>query len=146
MGKSAVVSKDHTPNGKFAPGNSAAPTSRLKKAPRSLLLECTSEEQVRRLIQNAFNAAENGDAVWSAWLLNRVVPPLRSTAPRFEFDLDTDDPVQAAKDILAATADGRLSTDQSKDLLSSLASLNELIEINDLKSQIEDLRDLLVKK
>jgi hypothetical protein len=143
MVQPATKTTNHRPDGSFAPGNKAQPTTRLKRAPRSLLLECTSEEQVRRLITDAFKRAEDGDPIWSTWLLNRVVPPLRPTAPRIEFELNVENPVQAARDILAATADGKLSTDQSKDLLSSLASLSQIIEVEELKAQVEELKQIM---
>jgi len=145
MQSPAEISQDHDARGKFAPGNKAAPTTRLKRTPRSLLLECTSEAQVRRLVTNAFKLAEEGDTLWSIWLLNRVVPPLRATSPRIEFDLDVDNPGQAAKDILAAVGQGAISSDMAKDLIVSLESLNSIVQMSAMQEQIDGITAILDK-
>lgn len=145
MPTAAELSPHHTPKGKFAPGNKAAPTTRMRRAPRSLILECTSEDQIRKLVTNAFTLAEKGDPVWATWLLNRIVPPLRPTAPRIEFDLNTDDPAEAAQNILQATSEGLLSSDQAKDLISALASLNEIKQIQELSTEMAELKQLVAK-
>ena len=131
--------------GKFVPGNRAQLSHQLKRAPRSLLLECTTEDQVRDLIQTAFTKAETGDAIWAVWLLNRIVPPLRATSPRAEFDLNAEDPARAAKDILAAVGEGTISSDVAKDLISSIESLNNIVQISTMQEQIDEIRSILAQ-
>ena len=87
--------------------------------------------------------AKAGSKVWQMWFANRLWHPAKPTAPKVEFDLDVTDTTAAATSIIAAVGTGELSSDQAKDLVQSLAALSQIQEVEGIKVEIEELKQML---
>ncbi len=73
-------------------------------------------------------------------ILERLVPPIKSTAEPVQFELDDTDLPSAAKSILRAIAAGDLPPDQGRHLIEGLSAVSRVIEVAELEKAVEELR------
>jgi len=107
-------------------------TGQLRKA----ILE-KSPELLQMVIDKALT---EGDVAAATALLNKVIPNLKAANEPVKFELDTSKSISGVgAEIVGAISQGDIALDSGTQLLSSLASLAKLQEMDDLSKRIEAL-------
>jgi hypothetical protein len=126
------------PDGTFKSGISGNPGGRSgeTQALRAKLAKGADD-----IAEKVLDAAKAGDMQACRLVLERLVPTLKPTSDPVRFDLDDSDLPNAAKSIMRAVAAGELAPDQGKALIDALGAVARLIEVTELKSAVEQLRE-----
>ena len=144
MNSPAVKKEGRNTDGTFVEGHKHHAPIRSKRLPRSILAEAVSEEDLKELlIKGMAEAKKDINGPWGMFIASRLWSASKAMAPRVEFDLDVSNPTRAAEDILSAVGKGELSSDQAKDLVQSLAALQQISEVEMMKSELAELREMI---
>lgn len=122
-------------NGRFAKGQSGNPAGRPHSELRRKL--ATGSDEV---VQAVLEAAKEGDMAAARLVLERLVPPVRAAAEPLTFDYDDTAPLSdQARQIMKATSQGQIPPDQATSLLTGLANLARIVEVDDFERRLSDL-------
>ena len=128
-----------TSDGRFAPGNPGRPAGARHKA--TLAIEALLQGEAERLGRQAVTAALNGDSTALRLCLDRIAPvrrdsPIKIAMPPIH---DAADATQAATDVLAAVADGTLTTLEGDGLMKLLDGFVRIADAGDLEARLAAL-------
>ncbi len=133
--------------GHFLPGETAAPAGspRKRRALKSILAAAASPEDLQLILANGVkDAHENPTGAWAMLIANKLLPSPKSEMSPISIDLgDITDSIGVGRKIIEAVARSEISPDAAQALLQSMAALNSMVEIEQLKLEIESLRGLL---
>lgn len=82
-----------------------------------------------------------GDMTAARLLLERVIPPVRTTHTTVAFPIDTTSPSKAARSVLQAVSKEKLSPDVGKTLLDGVAAMARVDEVDLLRKELEELKE-----
>ncbi len=129
---------------KFKPGCSGNPGGRKKGSQnRKTLLRKELEKDGSALAAAIKTAALEGNdtTAMSLWLA-RLEPPLRPTAQRVTFELDTQLSIaEQAKQVVQAMARGELDPDTAKQIMEMLTCFVGLRDIETFMAELRKLRE-----
>jgi polyhydroxyalkanoate synthesis regulator phasin len=97
------------------------------------------KEELPAILQALLDAAKNGDTAAANLLLTRCCPTLKPVQEPVETPITGKTLTDKAKSILDLVCAGTLSTDDAKQLLSSLADVAKIQESDELTQRIEAL-------
>ena len=126
----------------FKAGQSGNPAGRPKGTKNKVthaalaLLEGEAEALSRKVVELALE----GDTTALKMCLDRIAPPLKSTAPPVILDMPPPESLtDAAKGFVSAAANGELAPDIAAQLVSAVASVARVEEMEHVKQRLESL-------
>lgn len=127
-----------TPAGRFAPGRSGNPRGRASSESRGLRAKLATDGEA--VLTVVLEAAKAGDLAACKLVLDRIVPALKPTAAPVRVDL----PEQAglagtARAFVLAAASGAMPADVAAQMVTAVASLARIVEIDDLARRLDAL-------
>ena len=140
MASKITGSKDHMPNGKFAPGNKMGVHGRAGTRQRTKIMGHLNEKDLNALLDDMMKDAQSGDTGAREWLLSRYVPPMKATMRPVRFSLDATDIGTAAQSIIVAISTGELAPDTGKLLLEGLNNAGNLGTLAQLNQELAALK------
>ncbi len=128
-------------NGTFQKGKSGNAKGRAVGSGVTGKLRKAILDKSPELLQMVINKAlDDGDVTAAMALLNKVMPNLKAANEPVKFSLDTSKGLSGTgEQIVQNIADGTVSLDSGSQLLSSLAALGKLQEVDELTLRIEAL-------
>ncbi len=129
-------------DGKFLPGQSGNPTGKpkgtLHKATQAALVLLEGETEA--LTRKAVELALNGDTTALKLCLDRIAPPLKSTSTPIKLDMPTPDNLtDTARAFVTAAARGDIPPDIAAQLVSAVASVARVEEMEQVKDRLAAL-------
>lgn len=92
------------------------------------------------LVEKALELALSGDTTALKLCLDRMMPPLRAKEEPVTFALERSAPLaDLGRSVIQAIATGHLTPDQGGHILSALAGLAKLVELDELEQRIAAL-------
>lgn len=130
-----------TTAGRFAPGKSGNPKGRASSESKQLRAKLQTDGEA--VLTVVLDAAKGGDLTACKLVLDRLVPALKPTAAPVRVDL----PAQAgiagtARAFIEAAARGDLPADIAAQMVTAVASLARITEIDDLAKRLDALEAL----
>lgn len=127
-----------TPKGKFKAGISGNPSGRPKAYQTTIREKLLID--IDSVLKAVVDAAKTGDMQAAKLVLDRLIPPLKSTSQAVILELpDTASPLDIARAILASTAQGAVAPDIAGQLVTALGTLCRIEEVEDLRDRIAAL-------
>lgn len=129
-------------DGKFLQGQSGNPAGKPKGARHkaTLAVQELLEGETEALTRKAVELALAGDTVALRLCLDRIAPALKSTAPMVNLYLPAPDSLaDTARAFVAAAANGELAPDIAAQLVSAVASVARVEELESLKERLAAL-------
>ena len=127
---------------RWKPGQSGNPKGRARNSGTVAQLRNSIEQHVPAIIEALVALAKIGDPQASRLLLERVVPAVKPIELAVILKLPKDGTLtEKAEAVLAAAADGTLAPTQAAQLLTALATLAKVTEIDELASRIAKLEE-----
>jgi len=132
-------------NGQFGSGNKEAkgrppgPTVAGKLRQRVLA-------DFDEIVESLITQAKAGDVAAATLLLSRTCPPMKAVADPIKFHLTEGDLTDKAEGILKETSNGALPVDDGTKLISSLASVAKLREIDDMERRLAAIEEKMNKR
>lgn len=124
---------------KFIQGQSGNPSGRKRGSKnRTTLIREAIEKRGRKILDKILTAAESGDLDAAKWVLSRIIPPARESAPQ-PIEAITGTLVERGEAILRECLDGRMTAAECAALMGSLRQQAELVEATDLQQRVERL-------
>ena len=120
-------------------GVSGNPAGRPKGSGEVARLRAAIADHVPAIVEQLRTAALAGDVGAARLLLERVLPPLKAIEEPVRFDVGGQGLSDQGRAVVAAAADGQITTRQSADMLSALGSLARMIEVEELVRRVEVL-------
>tara|TARA_B110000503_G_C6745560_1_gene249467 strand:- start:27 stop:458 length:432 start_codon:yes stop_codon:yes gene_type:complete len=140
-----MTAKARNPDGTFKLGNKAGSGTK-KRLPKTILRQTISEKDLGQLLQNGLQKALNGDDTWAQFLLNKMIPGVKSVSPPLRVALDFTSLETTLRSILERTAEGAIAVDQAKDLIAAaqgVAAVTQLAEFEERLKLLEANRGRL---
>lgn len=132
-------------NGRFQPGQSGNPSGRPKgsKNRATLLLRDLLEADGEAVIQRAIRDAKKGKPIALRLVLERLIPPARSSVATIELPrvAKAADVAEAAREVIAAAARGELSLAEAREWMALIERQRAAIETQDLAVRLEVLEE-----
>lgn len=129
-----------TRKGTFAPGTSGNAAGRPKAATTELKQQLLKHGPA--LAEKAVQMALAGDTAALKLCLDRIAPPIRSSAERIKVEVPTDGSLaDTAKAFIHAAADGKLPGDIAAQLIGAIGQTARVIEITELEQRLEALEE-----
>lgn len=130
--------ENRTPRGTFAPGRSGNPQGRPASESKALRAKLQTDGEA--VLTVVLDAAKAGDLAACKLVLDRVCPALKPTAAPVRVDL----PEQAglagtARAFVLAAASGAMPADIAAQMVTAVASLARIVEIDDLAKRLDAL-------
>lgn len=126
-------------SGKFTKGNKVGTNGRPPGKTISGRLREAVSEHFDEIVTALLTQARSGDVQAATLLLSRTCPAMRSISVPTPFPLNEGDLVDKAKGILEETSKGSMAIEDGAKLISSLAGVAKLKEIDELERRIENL-------
>lgn len=124
--------------GQFTPGKSGNPQGRPRS--ETVALRESLADGGAAVVKAILDAAKAGDMQACKIVLDRLLPPLKSTAQTVRLALpDSASPLDIARAILSATASGTLAPDIAAQLVSAVGTFCRIEEVEDLRVRISSL-------
>lgn len=146
MTENTVTNTDNQKPWQFQPGQSGNPAGKPKgvqhKATQAMkaMLEGEAEAITRKVI----DLAKEGDLTAIKLCLDRIVPPLKSTTPAVTLNAPMPNNLtDTAKAFVSAAAAGEIPPDIAAQLVSAVASVARVEEIEQLKHRLEAIERAL---
>lgn len=133
-------------DGRFAAGNPGRPAGARHKA--TLAIEALLQGEAERLGRQAVTAALGGDTAALRLCLDRIAPVRKDSPLTFALPpiRDAADAAQAATNVLAAVADGTLTTLEGDGLMKLLDGFVRIAEAGDLEARLAALEAAASKR
>ena len=129
-------------SGRWAAGTSGNPRGRAVGQGTVGKLRTSIERHVPAILEALAVLAKSGDPQSARLLLERVVPPVKAVEQAVILKLPKDGTLtEKAEAVLAAAADGTLAPTQAAQLLTALATLAKVSEIDELAARIAKLEE-----
>lgn len=127
---------------KFKPGQSGNPAGKPKgtkhKTTQAAMVLLDGEAEA--LTRKAVELALEGDVTALRLCLDRIAPSLKSTAPMVKLDMPAPDNLtDTAKAFVSAAANGKIPPDIAAQLVSAVASVARVEEMESIKERLESL-------
>lgn len=136
--KTSSATDGRGPKGRFSPGKSGNPQGRPKS--ESTALRESLAEGAADVVKAVLGAAKAGDIQAAKIVLDRLLPPLKSTAQTVHLDLPaTASLLDIARAILAATASGILPPDIAAQLVAAVGTFCRIEETEEMRDRIAAL-------
>lgn len=146
MTENTVSNTDNQKPWQFQPGQSGNPTGKPRgaqhKATQAMrtMLDGEAEAITRKVI----DLAKEGDLTAIKICIDRIVPPLKSTTQPVKLNAPMPDNLtDTAKAFVSAAAAGELPPDIAAQLVSAVASVARVEEIEQLKHRLEAIERAL---
>ncbi len=123
----------------FKPGQSGNPKGRPAGQTLSDRLRKAVGREFDAILSGIIEAAKGGDTQAASLLLSRTCPPLKTIQEAVKVPLSGDTLTAKAASILDAVAAGALSVADGKELLTALAAIAKIQEVDELTKRIEAL-------
>ncbi|KDE41361.1 hypothetical protein ADINL_0041 [Nitrincola lacisaponensis] len=126
------------PSGKWLPGQSPNPKGRPTTATAELKRQLSKHGEA--VVQTVLDAALAGDLTACKLVLDRLSPPLKAVAALVSVSLPDDAGLAGtARAFVDAAASGKIPPDVAGQLVTAVASLARIVEIDELTRRIEAL-------
>jgi hypothetical protein len=125
--------------GRWKPGESGNPKGKPAGCGELQKLRAAIGEHVPDIIKKLVTAAKEGDVQAARLLLDRVLPPLKAIEPAQAVAMAGATLTQKGEAVLSAVAAGDLAPSQGAALLSAIATLGKVVEIDDLATRVAAL-------
>lgn len=132
----------------FKKGVSGNPAGRPKGSGLAGQLRKAIADDADEILQSVITQAKGGDLAAAKILLDRIVPPLKPEAQVVQIDAlsGSGDLVGKADAVIHAVGSGDLAPDIAAQLISAVATLAKVIEVNELQQRLEMLERHLLQK
>lgn len=140
--ENTVTRTDKNKPWQFQPGQSGNPAGKPKgtKHKATLAVATLLEGETEALTRKAVELALEGDTTALKMCLDRISPPLKSVSPPIKLNMDAPQTLaDTAKAFIQAASNGELSPDIATQLVSAIASVARVEEIEQLKHRLEAL-------
>lgn len=128
------------PTPKFKPGESGNPAGRPPGKTVGSLLRKAIESRSDEVVQVVVDAALNGDMAACKLLLDKIIPPLKATAPSIELPGTTGLPLaEQGTCVISAALSGQIPGDLASQLVGALSAQAKIVETTELVARIEKL-------
>lgn len=132
---------------RFQPGQSGNPAGRPRGSGLAGQLRRAIQDDAHEVIQMLIEQAKAGDIQAATVLLDRIVPKLRPEAQAVELDqLGNGGLVERAEAVLTAAAAGELAPDVAAQLVTSVATLARVVEVDELQQRLTALEQRLTDR
>jgi len=130
-------------DGTFKKGSgSPNPKGRTPGQTAAAKLRKVIEPEADAIIQTLIKQAKEGDVQSAKALLDKVLPNLKASSEPVQFNFDAEKGLTATGDaIVQNIADGVMPLDSGSQLISSLAALAKMKELDELTKRIEALEE-----
>lgn len=125
---------------KFQPGQSGNPAGRPRDKTPATKLRKSIAEDMPDIIKTLITQAKAGDVAAAKVLIDRVCPPLKPLASPINLPVNGTLAEQGGE-IIKATMAGQIPPDIGGQLITALAALSKIIEIDELTKRIEKLEE-----
>lgn len=131
----------------FKKGVSGNPAGRPKGSGLAGRLRKVIADDADEILQSVIDQAKAGDLAAAKILLDRIVPPLKPEAQAVQIDAlsGSGDLVGKADAVIHAVGSGELAPDIAAQLISAVATLAKVIEIDQLQQRLEQLEKHLLQ-
>ncbi len=132
----------------FKKGVSGNPNGRPKGSGLAGRLRKFIADDADEILQSVIDQAKAGDLAAAKLLLDRIVPPLKPEAQAVQIDAlsGSGDLVGKADAVIHAVGSGDIAPDIAAQLISAVATLAKVIEIDQLEKRLEQLERHLSRK
>jgi Family of unknown function (DUF5681) len=138
MKKSPSATDRNGNQGRFTPGISGNPQGRPKS--ETAVLRQSLADGATDVVTAILTAAKAGDMQACKIVIDRLVPSLKPTAATIKLAIPPEaTPLEIAREILAATASGNLTSDIASRLITAIGTLCRIEEIDSLRKRISGL-------
>lgn len=127
--------------GRWKAGESGNPKGRPPGIGEIAKLRASIAEHVPGIITNLVASAKAGDAQAARLLLERVIPPMKSTELAAPLKLPDGSLTEQGRAVLAAVSLGDLAPGQGAQLMAAIGSLARVAEIDELTERIAKLEE-----
>lgn len=127
--------------GRWKAGESGNPKGRPRGAGEIGKLRASISEHLPQIIGQLVTAAIGGDTQAARLLLERVLPPVKSTEAAVQLELPDGSLTEQGRAVLAAVSDGDLAPGQGAQLLAAIGALARVAEIDELTERITKLEE-----
>ncbi len=131
---------------KFKKGQSGNPAGRKPGTSKASKLRESIAEDLPGIIKSLVNAAKDGDTAAAKLLLDRAIPALKPQSLEVSLPLPDKSPTESAQAIVDAVGAGVISADVAQSMLSGLASLVKIQEVDELLQRVTKLENELTPK
>ncbi len=126
--------------GKWRPGQSGNPKGRPRGQSEVARFRLAIEQHVSDIVDRLVILAKSGDVQAARLLLERVLPPLKATEPTVAVSLPLNGTLtDKGQAMLAAAAEGLISPGQAAALVSVVAGIAKVKEVDELAARVEAL-------
>lgn len=129
--------------GRFKPGQSGNPAGRPKGRGMAHRLRAAIAEESEDIIRVLVGQALAGDTTAAKVLLDRVLPPMKAEAQAVRLNLEPGGLVAKADAIIEATGAGVIAPDVAAQLISAVATLAKITEVEALEERLTALEQQL---
>ncbi|HKM36066.1 MAG TPA: DUF5681 domain-containing protein [Thiopseudomonas sp.] len=131
----------------FKKGVSGNPAGRPKGSGLAGRLRKVIADDADEILQSVIDQAKAGDLAAAKILLDRIVPPLKPEAQAVQIDAlsGSGDLVGKADAVIHAVGSGELAPDIAAQLISAVATLAKVIEVEQLQQRLEQLEKHLLQ-
>ena len=137
-----MTTAEKTKRGRWKKGESGNPNGRKPGTGQVAKLRDSIATHIPEIIKQMVNKAKEGDVQAARLLLERVIPPLKSTEQNVSLTLPENATLsEQGQTIIQSVANGSLTPDQGRALLIGLGSQARLIEITELEARITALEN-----
>ncbi len=136
----------NTGKGRFKPGQSGNPAGKPPGAKHKATqaVQALLEGETEALTRKAVELALAGDTTALKLCLDRLAPPLKPCAPPLQMDGPLPETLtEAARAFVAAAARGQIPPDLAAQMVTALASVAKVEEMEQLKDRMEALERAL---
>ena len=128
-----------TPKTAWKPGQSGNPSGRRPGTGQLAKLRETIATSIPELLENLIEKARGGDVQAARLLLERVLPPVRAAEAVQPLTLPDGSLTDQGRAVLRAVADGVLAPGQGAQLLSGIAGLARVAELDEIARRLDAL-------
>lgn len=137
---------NHTKTSLWKKGQSGNPKGKKPGTGELQRLRAAIGEHVPEIIQRLVDAAKDGDTQAARLILERVLPPIKASEQTQTIHLPDGSLTDQGRAVLLAVAAGEIAPSQGAALLSSIAGLARVAEVDELVRRIDALEAIQADK
>ena len=123
-------------SGRWKPGTSGNSKGKTPGSGELQKLRAAIAEHVPSIVDKLVAAAQAGDVQAARLILERVLPPMKSTEMSQAIDMPGGTLTEKGRGVLAAVAAGELAPGQGAALLGAIGTLARVAEVDDLAARV----------